>query len=181
MEQTFVMVKPDGVLRGLIGDIISILEHAGLKLVAIKMLRPSREIVQKHYPDTEQWYATVGHKTFQGYALLGKDAKSELGVEDPVEIGRMVKDWLVDFLTSGNVVAMVWEGNAAVLNVRRLCGNTLPIKADPGSIRGRFSLDSPDIANAQKRSVYNLVHASGEVEEAKSEIRLWFPDLEVEQ
>jgi nucleoside-diphosphate kinase len=84
---------------------------------------------------------------------------------------------LVDFLTSGEVVAMVLEGNAAVPNVRRLCGKTVPLFADPGSIRGRYSLDSPDLANAEKRPIYNLVHASGAPEEAQSEIQLWFPGL----
>ncbi len=177
MEKTFVMIKPDGVQRGLIGEIISIFERVGLKLTQMKLMRPSRELIQNHYPSSDDWYNTVGHKTFQGYELLGKDVKTELGTDDPIVIGQMVKGWLVDFMTSGQVVAMVWEGNAAVLNVRRLCGNTLPIKADPGSIRGRFSLDSPDAANAEGRSVCNLVHASGELDEADREIRLWFPEI----
>jgi nucleoside-diphosphate kinase len=94
-----------------------------------------------------------------------------------VAIGRMVKEWLMDFISSGNVVAMVLEGNAAVINVRRLCGGTFPIFAGPGSIRGRFSVESPDFANAEKRPVQNLVHASGKIEEAKYEIGIWFPHL----
>lgn len=172
------MVKPDGVQRGLIGEIISTFERTGLKLLQIKMLRPSREVAEKHYPDTSDWYSSVGHKTRDGYAMLEKDVKTEFGTDDPVEIGKMVKVWLTAFLTSGEVVAMVWEGNAAVKNVRRLVGNTLPIMADPGSIRGRFSLDSPDAANAEKRPISNLVHASGEVHEAINEIKLWFPEFE---
>lgn len=178
MEKTFVMVKPDGVQRGLIGEIISTLERTGLKPVKIKMLRPDREIAMKHYPDSLDWYAPVGNKTLDGFAMLGKDVKAEFGVDDPVEIGKMVKNWLTDFLCSGDVVAMVWEGNAAVKNVRRLVGNTLPIMADPGSIRGKFSLDSPDATNHDKRPVSNLVHAAGEIDEAIGEIKLWFPEFE---
>lgn len=177
IERTFVMIKPDAVRRGLVGAIITTFEQAGLTIVAGKLTRASRELVTKHYPDTNEWLAAVGGKTLMGYAEVGLDVKKELGTDDPIEIGKMVKAWLVDFITSGDVVAMVLEGNAAVANVRRLCGNTLPIFAEPGSIRGRYSLDSPDLANAQKRPVYNLIHASGELKEAKFEISLWFPEL----
>ncbi len=177
MQRTFVMVKPDGVQRGLVGAIISRFEVAQMKIIALKMIKPEKSLVAKHYPDSADWFAAVGGKTLEGYALIGRDVKSELGTNDPVEIGRMVKGWLVDFISSGNVVAMVLEGNMAVRNVRRLCGNTLPIFADPGSIRGRYGLDSPDAANIEKRPVYNVVHASGEPEEADAEIALWFPDV----
>lgn len=177
IEKTFVMIKPDAVKRGLAGEIISTFERTGLRIVAIKVTRASRELVSKHYPDTDEWLSAVGGKTLKGYAEFGLDARRELGTDDALEIGRMVKGWLVDFITSGDVVAMVLEGNAAVSNVRRLCGNTLPIFADPGSIRGRYSSDSPDLANSQKRPIYNLVHASGEPQEAAFEIGLWFPEL----
>lgn len=177
MERTLVLVKPDGVRRGLVGEVISTFERAGLRIVAMKMARASPELCEKHYPDTREWYETVGGKTLEGYAFLGLDAKTEFGTDDRLEIGRTVKGWLVEFLSSADVVAMVLEGNAAVKNVRRICGNTLPLFADPGSIRGRFSLDSPDAANAEKRPVLNLVHASGETDEAVFEIGLWFPEL----
>jgi len=177
IERTFAMIKPDGVNRGLIGEIISTFERADLTIIALKMLRPTKEMVSRHYPDTTEWLHTVGGKTLQGYSEIGIDVKAELGTDDQIEIGKMIKQWLIDYITSGNVVAMVLEGNLAVSNVRRLCGNTLPIFADPGSIRGRYSLDSPDLANGEKRPVYNLVHASGEQSEAQYEISLWFPDL----
>ncbi|MDD5093982.1 MAG: nucleoside-diphosphate kinase [Dehalococcoidia bacterium] len=177
VEKTFVMIKPDAVRRGLIGEIISTFERSGLSLYSMKMLRPTKDLVTRHYPDTTDWYSTVGKKCLDGYSLVGKDVKSELDTDDQVEIGKMVKRWLVDFLTSGNVVAMIWEGNSAVKNARRITGNTLPIMADPGSIRGRYSVDSPDIANAEKRPVHNLIHASGEIDEARDEIALWFPEL----
>ncbi|MGH8476797.1 MAG: nucleoside-diphosphate kinase [Methylococcales bacterium] len=180
MERTFVMIKPDGVQRGLIGEIITVLERAGLRPLAMKMLRPSRELAEKHYPDTHDWYTSVGHKTIDGYALLGKDVEVEFRTDSPTEIGKTVKGWLIEFLSSGTVLAMIWEGNAAVKNVRRLVGNTLPILADPGSIRGRFSIDSPDAANKEKRPVSNLVHATSESEDALSEIKLWFPEFEMD-
>ena len=180
MEKTFVMIKPDGVQRGLIGEIITVLERAGLKPLAMKLTRPTRELAEKHYPDTHDWYTSVGRKTIDGYALLGKDVVTEFGTDSPTEIGKTVKGWLIDFLSSGDVLAMVWEGNAAVKNVRRLVGNTLPVLADPGSIRGRFSIDSPDAANKEKRPVSNLVHATSDIEDAISEIKLWFPDFEMD-
>ncbi len=180
MEKTFVMIKPDGVKRGLIGEIITVLERAGLRALKMEMMRPTRDLAEQHYPDSRDWYTSVGDKTKQGYSLLGKDAQAEFGTDSSIEIGKIVKVWLTDFISSGNVLAMVWEGNAAVKNVRRLCGHTLPILADPGSIRGRFSLDSPDAANAEKRPINNLIHASGEIDEAISEIKLWFPDFDLE-
>jgi len=150
IERTFVMVKPDGVRRALVGEIISTFERAGLRIVAMKMLRPTRELVFKHYPESNEWFSEVGEKTIKGYKDIGLDVKSEFGTDESVEIGKMVKEWLKDFISSGDVVAMVLEGNAAVINVRRLCGGTFPIFADPGSIRGRFSVESPDFANAEK-------------------------------
>jgi len=171
------MLKPDALNRGLVGEIITTFERAGLSIIAMKIVTPSRELADRHYPNTNEWFSIVGQKTHEGYTLVGKDVLKELGTDDKIAIGKMVKGWLIDFLSSGKVVAMVLEGNAAVKNVRRICGHTVPLMADPGSIRGRFSLDSPDAANAEKRPVLNLVHASGEVSEATTEMNLWFPEL----
>lgn len=176
-ERTFSMVKPDGVTRGLVGEIIATLERSGLKLVAMKMLQPERDLIETHYPSTDEWLGGVGKHTVDGCAELGMDVVKEFGTANPIEIGKMVKVWLVDYITSGKVVAMVWEGPLAVSNLRRLCGNTLPNKAEAGSIRGRYGLDSAVLANAEKRPVFNLIHASGNVEEAGAEIKLWFPEL----
>ncbi len=177
IERTFVMIKPDGTKRGLVGEIISTFERAGLKIVALKMTIATEELVVKHYPETDKWFSSVGKKTLDGYVKMGLDAKQELGIDDKIEIGKMVKKWLIDYIISGNVVAMILEGNAAVSNVRRICGETIPIFADPGSIRGGYCLDSPDLANAEKRPIQNLIHASGDFDEAQFEIGLWFPEL----
>lgn len=174
-ELTLVLLKPDAVSRGLTGKILAILEDAGLSVRALELRLATRELVDAHYVATEDWLAGVGGKTLTGYTEYGLDAKKELGTEDAVEIGRLVKGWLVDYMVSGPVVAMILEGNHSVDNVRRLVGKTLPIYADPGSIRGRFSIDSPDAANAERRPVRNLIHASGTPAEAASEIALWFP------
>lgn len=176
-EKTFVLLKPDAVKRGLVGKIIKTFEQAGLNIIALKMVKPTPELVFKHYPETNEWFSILGGKTLDGYAEYRLDVKKELGTDDKVEIGKMIKKWLIEYLTSGSVVAMVLEGNRAIKNVRRLCGNTLPLFADPGSIRGKLSIDSSDRANAEKRPVYNLIHASGEPDEAKYEIELWFPEL----
>jgi len=173
-QKTFVMIKPDAVRRGLIGEVISTLERAQLTINRLEMRRPTEDVVGQHYPDTEDWLRTAGGKTLAGYEEAGVDVVAELGTNDTLEIGRMIKRWLVEFLCSGEVVIMIVEGNLAVTNVRRLCGHTLPIFADPGSIRGRFSSDSPDQGNAEHRPVLNLIHASGTEEEARFEIALWF-------
>ena len=179
MERTFVMIKPDGVKRALVGQIIARFERAGLKLVGLKMVHPTKEMVEKHYPSTENWFTTVGEKTLGAYQELGMNPEEHLGTSSALEIGKIVKGWLVEFISSGPVVCMVWEGNHAILNVRRLVGNTLPIKAAPGTIRGDFTCDSPDLANVKHRPIRNIVHASGDAGEAQHEISLWFTDTEL--
>lgn len=179
MEKTFVMIKPDGVKRGLIGEVIARFEQAGLKLVGLKMVHPTKEMVEKHYPSTEKWFTTVGEKTLSSYKEMGLDPKEHLGTDSALEIGKIVKGWLLDFISSSPVVCMVWEGNHAIQNVRRLVGNTLPIKANPGTIRGDFTCDSPDLANSKHRPIRNIVHASGDPEEAGHEISLWFTQKEI--
>ncbi len=177
IEQTLVLLKPDAVARNLTGRIITTLEDAGLSIVAIRMLTADKETLVKHYPSDDKWLGIVGGKTVEDYQASGKDLKTEFGTDNPIEIGKIIKGWLVDFMASAPIVAMVVEGNESVKNVRRIVGHTLPNKADPGSIRGRFSCDSPSMANEEKRPVTNLIHASGEVDEAEFEISLWFPEL----
>ncbi len=176
-QQTLVLLKPDAVERKLSGRIITTLEEAGLTITAIKMLTADKKTLAEHYPSDDKWLGIVGGKTLEDYEASGKDVKAEFGTDNAVEVGKIIKGWLVDFMASGPIVAMVVEGNEAVKNVRRLVGHTLPNKAEPGSIRGRFSCDSPSAANEEKRPVTNLIHASGEVDEAQFEIGLWFPEM----
>lgn len=180
IEKTVVLVKPDGVKRGLIGEIISRFEKIGLKIIAMKMIWVDKEMVEKHYPESRtELLRGIGEKTLKTYAKYGKDVNEELGTMDPLEIGKMVNDWNIDFLSSGPVVAMLLQGVHAIDNIRMAVGDTLPTFAVPGTIRGDYSIDSPALANATKRSVHNLVHASGNVEEAKYEEELWFKKEEI--
>lgn len=134
MERTFTMIKPDGVQKGLIGDIIGRIEHKGFKLLGLKIMIISPELAQKHYAEHQD-------KPFFGE--------------------------LVDFITSGPVVAMVWEGPGVIATMRTLMGKTNPAEALPGTIRGDLA-----ISTAQ-----NIIHGSDSPESANREINLFFrPD-----
>jgi nucleoside-diphosphate kinase len=174
VERTFVMVKPDGVMRGLVGEVIMRLEKASFKLVGMKMAHPTTKRVEDFYPSTEDWMEKIGQKTKKRAKELGIDFKSAFGTDDDVEIGRQVKKWLVKFVSAGPVALMVWEGNNAVEKVRKLVGYTDPIGAEAGTVRGDLSQESIDWANWESRAVINVVHASGEPEEAEQEIAHWF-------
>ncbi|HUL27336.1 MAG TPA: nucleoside-diphosphate kinase [Streptosporangiaceae bacterium] len=176
-ERTLVIVKPDAYQRGLTGVILACLEQRGLVVEAMRVSRNEKETVEDHYPRSQEWLATVGGKTLEDYARLGISAKDRLGTDDAVEIGLMVRTWLTEFLLSAPVVPMVISGNRAIETVRKIVGHTLPVMAAPGTIRGDYSSDSPDLANSERRPVQNLVHASGDPEEAEREIALWFPEL----
>ena len=176
-ERTLVIVKPDAYQRGLTGVIIARLEQRGLVLEAMRLSRGEKEMVEDHYPRSQEWLATVGGKTLEDYAKLGVSAKDRLGTDDAVEIGQMVRRWLTEFMLSAPVVPMVMSGNRAIETVRKIVGHTLPVLAAPGTIRGDYSSDSPDLANSEQRPVKNLIHASGDPEEAAREIKLWFPEL----
>lgn len=138
-------IKPDGVQRGLIGEVIGRLEKVGLKLVGIKLVLPTAEMVGMHY------------------------AK----MKDPI-LGHLKK-----LMTSGPIVAMTWEGAHAVGVVRKLIGSTEPLTSDVGTIRGDYTVDSYQLADADGRAVRNIIHASGNVEEAKAEVELWFKPEEL--
>ena len=136
MERTYIMVKPDGVARRLSGEIIRRFENRGLRLVALKLVVPTRETAEAHY-------AVHSDKPFFGE--------------------------LVDFVTSGPVVAMVWEGNDAIALCRQMIGATKPINATPGTIRGDYTCDM----------MSNLIHGSDAPETAAEEMALWFSEGEL--
>ena len=173
-ERTLVFLKPDGVQRGLVGEVIRRFERAGLRIVGLRMVRASRALLDQHYPSDELFLRTIGGKTREAFEAAGLDVRRETGTDDPVAIGGQVRQWLVEFVASAPVVAFVLEGTHAVAVTRKLVGDTLPFRAAPWTIRGDFSADSPTVANLQKRPVRNLVHASGTAEEAAAEISLWF-------
>lgn len=179
LDRTFVMIKPDGVERGLVGEILHRFERRGLKIVALKMVKPSIEHVDAHYPKDESWIERLGEKGFNTFAEYNINPKEVMGTDDKKEAGKMVRQWLIDYIADAPVVAMVIEGLHAVDMVRKITGSTLPSKAEIGTIRGDYSIDSPAAANLSGRSVKNLIHASETVEEAKHEIAHWFSEEEI--
>lgn len=178
-EETVVLIKPDGVKRGLIGEIISRFEKIGLKLIACKLVVVPPELAIKHYGYDDAWFESVGKKMLQFYQEHGQDPGEELGTKEPKELGKLVQQWNVNYLTEGPVLAMLWQGPHAVEIVRKIVGPTFPQQAPPGTIRGDYGFDSPLTSNSEKRSVRNLIHASGSVEEAKLERQLWFKEDEI--
>ena len=180
-ERTVVLIKPDGVKRGLIGEIVSRFEKIGLKLIACKMVVVPADMATKHYGYGEDWFENVGKKLLKFYEEHGKDPNEEIGTKKPKEIGKLVQKWNVNYLTEGPVLAMIWQGAHAVEIIRKIVGLTFPNQSPPGTIRGDFSFDSPLNANSESRSVRNLIHASGAADEAKLEIELWFKEDEINQ
>jgi nucleoside-diphosphate kinase len=173
-EKTVVLIKPDGVKRGLIGEIISRIERRGLKIIALQMVQASPEQIDSHYPKSEEWIRRLGEKTLKNYKEFGIDAEKELGTSDTLEIGKMVRSWLIDYMTSGPIVKIVVKGIHAIKMVRKIAGGSLPSEAEMGTIRGDFSVDSAAAANRDKRAIHNIIHASETKEEAENELKLWF-------
>lgn len=180
-EKTLLLIKPDGVRRGLIGEILRRIEQVGLKIVALQMFQPTREQMDNHYPKDEKWIRRLGEKTLTTYRKYKIDPKKELGTDDPLEIGKMVRGWLIDYMISAPLVKAVVSGTHAIDMVRKMAGNTLPFLAEMGTIRGDFSVDSPAVANREKRCVQNIIHASETPEEAKHEISHWFSPEEIHE
>lgn len=178
-EIAYVMIKPDGVQKGLIGEIIKRFEQRHLKVVALEMHHATKEEINNHYPKDEAWITRLGEKTLATFNKYGIDPTPEYGSDDPSKIGPLVRAWLIDYMTMAPIVKIAVQGVHAVDMVRKICGSTMPYLADMGTIRGDFSNDSPAIANLEKRSVMNLVHASETPQEAEHEIKYWFEGKKV--
>lgn len=179
IERTLVLLKPETVKRGLAGEIIHRFERSGIKIVGLKLTQVNRSFAKDHYLTTNEQLTRMGNNTLTDCKEHNIDVKSILGVDSALEIGQMIWEWGIDYLVSGPVIALVLEGTHAISNVRSMCGHTLPSKAAPGTIRGDYGLDSAISANYAKRSIYNLIHASGNKEEAEREINLWFKPEEL--
>lgn len=174
-QQTLVIVKPDGVQRSLIGEVIKRYEQCGLKLVALKMLIPSYELALAHYSTDPEWAIKTGTKS-----IAAEHARNDTPwTEDPVEYAEKIRKTTTSFLSSGPIVAMVWQGMNAVGVVRKITGGTEPLSSAPGTIRGDYTIDSYSAADVDNRSVRNIIHSSGSVDEAKVEIPIWFKPEEI--
>lgn len=145
IEQTLVLVKPDGVQRGLIGEIIKRFEQRGLKIVALKLVKIDKDFAKQHYTE-----------------------------DITIRRGEKVREMLLDYISEGPVVAMAIEGVDAIENVRKIVGTTESKSALPGTIRGDYSHVSFNYADNNNLPIKNLIHASGDSEDAKIELALWF-------
>ncbi len=178
-QKALIIIKPDGVQRGLIGKIVSRFEQVGLKIIGLKFEWANKEKIIAHYPETDAWFKKVGERTLTNYATKGLDAKKVFDNDDPIAIGKTVKKWLIDYFQESPVFLMAIEGYEAIEIVRKLSGNTIPVLAAPGTIRGDFSHDSIDLANEQNRPLRNIIHASDTVEDGEKEVNLWFKKEEL--
>ncbi len=178
-ERTLVLVKPDGIKRGLVGEAVKRFEQRGLKIIALKMLQPGQQKFHDHYPKEKAWVYRLGEKTLSGFQKYGLDPKKMLGTDDPKKIGPEVRKWIISYMMSGPIVAMVVEGIHAIDMVRKIVGPTLPNMAEMGTFRGDYSVDSPTLANVDRRAIHNLIHASENANEARHEIRHWFSKTEL--
>ena len=150
IERTLILIKPDGVERGLIGKIISRFEDPGFKIIAMKMVLVDKEFAKKDYT------ADLAQRR-----------------------GENVRKIMVDFITQSPVVALVLEGINTIENIRKIVGPTEPKSAQPGTIRGDFSHISYSYADNKKIAVKNIIHASSSKEDAEREIKLWFKKDEI--
>lgn len=178
-ERTLVLIKPDGLKRGIACQILQRFEQAGLKMVGLKILRADRSRLDGHFPKSEEWIIGMGKKTLETYKEYGLNPFETFGTKDPKALGEIIKQWNYDYLIMGPVIAVVLEGIHAIDTVRKFVGHTLPYRAAPGTIRGDFSINSPDLANIIGSACKNLIHASGNKEEAKQEIACWFSPNEI--
>lgn len=174
-ERTLIILKPDVIQRQIIGEILTRFERKGLKVVAMKLVTPSRELVSKHYSDDKAYLEEVGNKGI----VSAKERGEDLGDLTALEIGARVRMWNVEYLSCGPVLAVVLEGAHVIASVRKLIGKSNPVDADVGTIRADFTPDSFLLSNAQGRTTRTMIHASDSVENANREIALWFSKDEI--
>ncbi len=179
-QKTLVLIKHDGVSRGLVGEILSRFERIGLKIVALKMVLPSKELADKHYLASEEWCINIGNRILEDYSKSDtKNIIEDFGTNNAKDIGMKIKEWNNEFLIAGPVIAIVLEGPEAIDLVRKMVGSTSPLESPMGTIRGDYTWDNRDISSKQKRPMYNLIHASSSIEDSKYEVNLWFSDSEI--
>jgi nucleoside-diphosphate kinase len=170
-ERTLVIVKPDGVQRGLIGEIVRRFERTGLKFTGFKFLVPTREQLIEHYHKDDEWFLRKGNNIIENLKAHNLPVEKEA-----LEYGKDIIETIVKFMTSGPVLVFVLEGNQACAIVTKLVGSTEPSSSDVGTIRGDFTVDSYSHSTYQNRAVRNLIHQSESPAEAEREIKVWFDE-----
>lgn len=173
-ERTLVLLKPDAVARHIVGEIISRFERKGMKIVAMKMVWPSKNLAGQHYVDDESWYKDTGGKTVENYKSQGIDVDIS-----PIEMGKKIRNTLMESMTAGPVMAIVLEGAHVIELCRIMRGSTSPRNAQPGTIGFDYTLDSYELSDSGGWSIRNVIHCSDSTENANREIELWFNDNEV--
>ena len=173
-EHSLVIIKPDGIQRALIGDILARFERTGLKFVAMKLIVPKAEQCWEHYNKDEEWFLKKGARIVEDRTANGMSIEKEAR-----EYGKDIIQANVDFFTSGPVLTLVIEGNQSVAIVKKIVGGTEPTTSDVGTIRGDLTVDSYALSSLDNRAVRNLVHCSDSPEEAEREIKIWFAPEEL--
>lgn len=175
-ERTLVIIKPDGVQRSLLGEIIRRFERTGLKFTAFKFFVPKEEQLLMHYNKDDEWFLKKGNRIIEDLKAQGLPVDREA-----MEYGKGIIDTIVRYMTAAPVLAMVLEGNQSVAIVTKLVGSTEPVTSDVGTIRGDFTVDSYSHSALEDRAVRNLIHCSESPEEAEREIKVWFDESELMQ
>lgn len=177
-ERTFVILKPDTIQRGLVGEIIKRFEQIGLKIVAMKLHRADEDKLWTHYNKDDAWYLKKGEKIVENRKGLGLPIEKEA-----IDYGRDIIGVVVKYMRAGPVVSMVLEGNNAGAVVKRLVGATEPTTADTGTIRGDFAIDSYYLCDVDgSRGLRNLIHCTDPADGADAadrEIGIWFTESEI--
>jgi nucleoside-diphosphate kinase len=173
-ERSLVILKPDAIQRGLIGELIKRIEQSGLKMIALKMTNATEDQCWTHYNKDDVWFKEKGEKLAENRKARGLELEKE-----PIEYGRDIIGALVKFMTCGPIIPMIIEGNQAVAIVKKLVGGTEPTTSDVGTMRGDLTVDSYELANIDERAIRNLIHCSDKVEEAEREIDIWFNKEEI--
>lgn len=175
-ERTLILIKPDGVVRSLVGEILQRFEKTGLKIIAMKMVWADEKLARQHYLLEEQWAKNVYDKTKSAHEKENK----AFPYKDHMELGEKIQSWNAKFLQEGPAIALVLEGPHAIEIVRKMVGSTEPRQASPGTIRGDYAMvESYALADNKTRVLRNLVHASDSKENAEREIAVWFRKEEV--
>ncbi len=173
-EKTLVILKPDAIQRGLVGEIIKRIESTGLKLIALKICLATEDQIWAHYNKDDAWFTKKGERIAEDRRAAGMVVDKEV-----IEYGKDIVRALVKFMTCGPIVPMVWEGNQAVGIIKKIVGSTEPLSSDSGTIRGDYTLDSYQLASIDERAVRNLIHCSDPVEDADREMPIWFASEEI--
>lgn len=174
IERSLVILKPDAVQRGLVGEVLSRFEKKGLKITAMKMLVGTEDQYFQHYNKDDQWFKEKGESFVKNREEKGMPVEKEA-----IEYGKDIIRSLAKFMTAGPTIAFVLEGHKAVDHVTKIVGSTEPLTADVGTIRGDFSMDSYEMANMDDRGVRNVIHCSENTDEAEREIKIWFKEDEL--